>query len=126
MIVGTIVTGIGLSIGAYGDHGWIVVIAIFIFAIGEMMASPKSQEYVARIAPKAKTAMYMGYYFVAIALGNLFAGILSGQMYGHYGRDVQDPKTMWLIFGAIGFFTAGILWLYDLLVVRRRPIEEVE
>ncbi|UCH82572.1 MAG: MFS transporter, partial [Candidatus Latescibacterota bacterium] len=126
MIVGTIITGIGLSFGAYGDHGWVVVVAIFIFAIGEMMASPKSQEYVARIAPKAKTAMYMGYYFVAIALGNLFAGILSGQMYGHFGRDVQDPRTMWLIFGAIGFVTAGILWLYDLLVVRRRPIEEVE
>jgi POT family proton-dependent oligopeptide transporter len=126
MIVGTIVTGIGLSIGAYGDNGWIVVVAIFVFAIGEMMASPKSQEYVARIAPKAKTAMYMGYYFVAIALGNLFGGILSGQMYGHYGRDVHDPRTMWLIFGAIGIFTAGILWLYDLLVVRRMPIDEVE
>lgn len=126
MIVGTVVTGIGLSIGAYGDYGWIVVVAIFVFAIGEMMASPKSQEYVARIAPKAKTAMYMGYYFVAMALGNLFGGILSGQMYGHYGRDVQDPRTMWLIFGGIGFLTAGILWLYDLIVVRRRPIDEVE
>jgi MFS family permease len=67
--------------------------------------------------------MYMGYYFVAIALGNLFAGILSGQMYGHYGRDVKDPDTMWLIFGAIGIFTAGILWLYDRFVVRRAPRE---
>ncbi|MEJ2721146.1 MAG: MFS transporter, partial [bacterium] len=65
MIVGTIITGIGLSLGVYGDKGWIVAAAIFVFAIGEMMASPKSQEYVARIAPKAKTAMYMGYYFVA-------------------------------------------------------------
>ncbi len=126
MIVGTIITGIGLSLGVYGDQGWIVVVAIFIFAIGEMMASPKSQEYVARIAPKAKTAMYMGYYFVAIALGNLFGGILSGQMYGHFGRDTQDPRTMWLIFGAIGFITAGILWLYDRIVVRRTPIEETE
>ncbi|UCG52675.1 MAG: MFS transporter [Candidatus Latescibacterota bacterium] len=123
MIVGTIITGIGLALGVYGEIGWIVVLAIFIFAIGEMMASPKSQEYVARIAPKAKTAMYMGYYFVAIALGNLFAGILSGQMYGHYGRDVRDPDTMWLIFGAIGIVTAGILWLYDRVVVRRAPRE---
>ena len=121
MIVGTVITGIGLSLGFYGDMGWIVVLAIFVFTIGEMMASPKSQEYVARIAPPAKTAMYMGYYFVSIALGNLFGGILSGQMYGHYGRDLKEPGTMWLIFGGIGFFTALSLVLYDRLVVRRVP-----
>ncbi len=126
MIVGTIVTAIGLSLGVYGDAGWIIVLAIFIFAFGEMMASPKSQEYVARIAPKAKTAMYMGYYFVAIALGNLFAGILSGQLYGHYGRDLKQPGKMWLIFGAIGVLTAFALWLYDRLVIRRMPPEAEE
>ncbi|MEK7704246.1 MAG: MFS transporter [Myxococcota bacterium] len=120
MIVGTIITGIGLAVGAYGTHGWIVAASIFIFAIGEMMASPKAQEYVSRIAPPAKTAMYMGYFFVAVALGNLFGGILSGQMYGHFGRDVKDPQTMWLIFGAIGIGTAGLLWIYDRLVVRAR------
>jgi dipeptide/tripeptide permease len=119
MIVGTVITGIGLGLGFYGDMGWIVVLAIFVFAIGEMMASPKSQEYVARIAPPAKTAMYMGYYFVSIALGNLFGGILSGQMYGYYGRDVRDPGTMWLIFGGIGILTALLLVAYDRLVVRK-------
>jgi dipeptide/tripeptide permease len=124
--VGTIVTAIGLSLGVYGDAGWIIVLAIFIFAFGEMMASPKSQEYVARIAPKAKTAMYMGYYFVAIALGNLFAGILSGQLYGHYGRDLKQPGKMWLIFGAIGVLTAFALWLYDRLVIRRMPPDAEE
>jgi dipeptide/tripeptide permease len=126
MIVGTILTGIGMGMGMYGEIGWVVVAAIFIFSIGEMMASPKSQEYVARIAPKAKTAMYMGYYFVAIALGNLFAGILSGQMYGHYGRDLQQPGKMWLIFGIIGIVTAVVLWLYDVLVVRRAPHQAEE
>jgi POT family proton-dependent oligopeptide transporter len=119
MIVGTVITGIGLSLGFYGEMGWIVVLAIFVFTIGEMMASPKSQEYVARIAPPSKTAMYMGYYFVSIALGNLFGGILSGQMYGHFARDLQDPGTMWLIFGGIGFLTAVLLIAYDRLVVRR-------
>jgi dipeptide/tripeptide permease len=121
MILGTILTGVGLGIGAYGDMGWIVVGAILVFSVGEMMASPKSQEYVARIAPPAKTAMYMGYYFVSMALGNLFGGILSGQMYGHFGRDKKDPETMWLLFGAIGIATAALLWLYDRLVVRRAP-----
>lgn len=121
MIVGTIITGFGLALGAYGVHGWIVSASIFVFAIGEMMASPKAQEYVSRIAPPAKTAMYMGYFFVAVALGNLFGGILSGQMYGHFGRDVKDPQTMWFIFGGIGIATAFLLWIYDRLVVRVAP-----
>ncbi len=121
MIIGTIATSIGLALNVYGELGWMVVVALMVFSVGEMMASPKSQEYVARIAPKAKTAMYMGYYFVAMALGFLFSGILSGQLYGHYGRDVRDPETMWLIFGGIGLASAVALMLYDRFVVRRAP-----
>ncbi len=127
MIVGTILTGVGMAMNVYGGMGWIVVAAIFVFAIGEMMASPKSQEYVSLIAPKSKTAMYMGYYFVSVALGNLFAGILSGQLYGHFGPvekgGINKPGTMWLIFGLIGIATAVILFLYDKIVIRRRPAE---
>jgi hypothetical protein len=47
-------------------------------------------------------------------------------MYGHYGRDLQQPGKMWLIFGAIGIITAFILWLYDRLVIRRTPREAEE
>jgi dipeptide/tripeptide permease len=46
-----------------------MVLAVFFFALGEMMASPTSQEYIGHIAPENKTALYMGYYFLAIALG---------------------------------------------------------
>jgi len=128
MIVGTILTGVGMAMNVYGGMGWVVVAAIFVFAIGEMMASPKSQEYVSLIAPKSKTAMYMGYYFVSMALGNLFGGILSGQMYGHFGPadrgGVDNPGKMWLIFGIIGIATALTLFLYDRIVVQRHPAEE--
>lgn len=126
MIVGTIITGVAMVMGMKGDSGWMVAAAIFVFAIGEMMASPKSQEYVARIAPPDKTAMYMGYYFVSIALGNLFGGILSGKMYGYFGRDKKKPAIMWGIFGAIGMLTAFLLWLYDRLVAKTIPAAPTE
>ncbi len=124
MILGTLLTGCGLILGVWGGVGWIVVAAIFIFAIGEMMASPKSQEYVSRIAPAGKTAMYMGYYFVAIALGNLFGGLLSGQAYGKLARDMQRPDIMWGIFAALAVLTALLLLAYDRLVIRRMPAKE--
>jgi POT family proton-dependent oligopeptide transporter len=86
-----------------------------------MMASPTSQEYVGRIAPEGKKALYMGYYFVAIALGNLFGGILSGQLYGKLARDMERPDLMWMAFGLIMLLTAVIFLLYDRFAVTRKP-----
>lgn len=122
MIVGMVVAGVGIGLSAVaGGEGffgagavvWIVALGLLTFSFGEMMASPTSQEYVGRIAPGDKKALYMGYYFVAIALGNLFGGILSGQLYGNLARDMQRPDLMWLVFGALMFVTALIFVLYN-------------
>jgi len=121
MVIGILITGVGYLLTAYTHTGWTLIFTIVMIAIGEMIASPKSQEYTGRIAPQDKKALYMGYYFICIALGNLFGGILSGQLYGHFARDCQRPDVMWLIFGALGITTAVGLFLYHkfLLPVRQ-------
>jgi len=122
MIVGMLVAAVGIALAAFagtegmiglGGSVWIVALGLFIFAVGEMMASPTSQEYVGRIAPADKKALYMGYYFVSIALGNLFGGILSGELYGALARDMQRPDLMWLAFGGLMLFTAVVFMLYN-------------
>ncbi len=122
MILGMIVAAVGIGFAAVaGDHGFfgaggiglLVCLGILIFSFGEMMASPTSQEYVGRIAPEDKKALYMGYYFVAVALGNLFGGILSGQLYAILARDMQRPDLMWLAFGGIMLATAAIFLVYN-------------
>lgn len=134
MIVGMIVAGVGIGLsalaggqGMLGEGGsvWFVCGGLFIFAIGEMMASPTSQEYVGRIAPEDKKALYMGYYFVAIALGNLFGGILSGQLYGKLARDLQRPDLMWMCFGAIMLATALAFILYNRYVLPREAADSL-
>ena len=126
MITGMFIAAVGIALSAFaggegmaglGGSVWIVALGLFIFAVGEMMASPTSQEYVGRIAPADKKALYMGYYFVAIALGNLFGGILSGELYGLLARDMQRPDLMWLIFGGIMLFTAVVFMIYNKLVL---------
>ncbi|MBI3924462.1 MAG: MFS transporter [Armatimonadetes bacterium] len=126
MIAGMLVAAVGIGLSGFaGGEGmlgaggsiWFVCLGLFIFSFGEMMASPTSQEYVGRIAPADKKALYMGYYFVAIALGNLFGGILSGQLYGWLARDLQRPDLMWACFGAIMFMTAVLFVLYNRFVV---------
>lgn len=128
MIVGMVVASVGIGLSAIaGGEGavgvgalvWVVAAGILTFSFGEMMASPTSQEYVGRIAPADKKALYMGYYFVAVALGNLFGGILSGELYGHFARDLERPDLMWLSFGGIMLATAVIFLLYNRLALPR-------
>ncbi len=122
MIIGMLIAAVGIGLSFFaggagtiglGGSVWIVALGLFTFAIGEMMASPTSQEYVGRIAPSEKKALYMGYYFVAVALGNLFGGILSGELYGTLARDMQRPDLMWLAFGGIMLVTAIVFMLYN-------------
>jgi POT family proton-dependent oligopeptide transporter len=129
MILGLILAGVGTGLpfimghGAPGTliaSGWLMVLAVFFFALGEMMASPTSQEYIGHIAPENKTALYMGYYFLAIALGNLFGNVLSGVLYGKLARDAGRPDLMWLVFALISFFTALCLFFYNRFAVVRR------
>ena len=85
--------------------GIVMVTVILLIAFGEMLTSPKSQEYVASIAPKGSAAMFMGYYFVSMALGFLFAGFLSGWSYGYLVKTLHSPELMWLLFGSIALAT---------------------
>ena len=123
LVGGTLFLAAGLALcglSALNSGGALLAIAgVLLFSVGEMVASPKSQEYVAAIAPQSQTAMYMGYYFVAMALGNLFAGLLSGWAYGYFGLENRQPILMWWLFAAIAVMTAGALCLFQLSLSRR-------
>ncbi len=81
MISGMLVCAIGISLSLLTQNGFFLILSIFIFATGEMASSPKISEYVARIAPKDKVALYMGCSFIPYAGGNFFAGQISGGVY---------------------------------------------
>lgn len=116
---GVLITVVSFSILVFGDTGWIVFAGIIVFSFGEMMASPKSKEYTGSIAPPDKVALYMGYFYWCIALGNLFGGILSGQLYAHFARDMQRPDIMWGIFAALALVSALAVYAYDVFVIKR-------
>ena len=64
------------------------MLAILIFALGEMAGSPKITEYIGRIAPEDKKALYMGYSFIPVFIGNVLAGIISGVVYQNMSDKV--------------------------------------
>ncbi len=114
MILGTLITVVSFVLFVFGQAGWMVVVAILVFSVGEMLASPKSKEYAGRIAPPAKVGMYMGYFYWCVALGNLFGGLLSGVSYQYFGpHGINRPELMWLIFAALALLSAVLLGVYN-------------
>jgi len=89
MIVGILIASIGMGLTLTTQNGIYIVIAILIFAVGEMSSSPKITEYIGRIAPSDKTALYMGCSFLPVALGNFFAGFISGGVYENMSDKIS-------------------------------------
>jgi len=81
MMGGILVLSGGLGLMFSSQSGWLVLMGIFIFGIGEMASSPKFTEYVGRIAPADQKALYMGTSFLPYAGGHALAGWLSGDIY---------------------------------------------
>ena len=59
----------------------LVYLGVFLFAVGEMISSPRIQEYIMWIAPKEKAGLYMGTNFVAVFIGATLSGLYTGRIY---------------------------------------------
>ncbi len=71
----------------------LVFFGIFLVAIGEMISSPRIQEYITWIAPKEKAGLYMGSNFLAIGLGGGLSGLYT-TLYGIF-REGGNPEYVW-------------------------------
>jgi len=119
LIAGTLLVGASYLLLAVGGMnglvigGAIAVLSILIFSLGEMMASPKQQEFIASVMPKEKAAMYQGYLYLSYAIGFLFAGDLSGKGYNAWGVESNSPGTFWFVCGVIAIVTALALFIFN-------------
>jgi dipeptide/tripeptide permease len=71
----------------------VVFPGIILFAIGEMVSSPRIQEYITWIAPKEKAGLYMGSNFLATGIGGFLSGFYT-RLYGTF-RDMDHPEYVW-------------------------------
>jgi dipeptide/tripeptide permease len=81
MMGGILILAGGLGLMFSNQSGWLILLGILVFGIGEMASSPKFTEYVGRIAPADQKALYMGTSFLPYAGGHAMAGWLSGDIY---------------------------------------------
>lgn len=58
---------------------WLVVM-YFLHTVGELSLSPVGLSSITKLAPVGRVGQMMGVWFIATALGNLFAGLVAGQL----------------------------------------------
>ena len=86
----------------------LVYLGVFLFAVGEMISSPRIQEYIMWIAPKEKAGLYMGTNFVAVFIGATLSGLYTGIM-GSFEAAGNAEYIMYLL---AGHTMLGILAIY--------------
>jgi len=86
----------------------LVFLGIFLFAVGEMIASPRIQEYITWIAPKEKAGLYMGSNFLATGIGAT-SGLIYTPLYGYF-QEAGHPGYIWYVLA--GHLIVGIAAIY--------------
>ncbi len=94
MTFGILINVIGLTASVLTRNPFFTLFSILIFSFGEMTFSPKILEYISRIAPKDKAALYMGTQFLPIALGNFFGGFIAGGVYNLLADKYEMIKRL--------------------------------
>jgi len=123
MVAGIALGTIGMAILAISANIWVFIAGIVIFSVGEMTAHPKFISYVGLTAPRDRVATYMGYIFLYGVIGSSIGAILGANLYVHFVDNLNRPRTLWLIFSAIGILTIIALLLYNRIIITAKEKE---
>ncbi len=90
----------------------LVFLGILLFALGEMICSPRIQEYITWIAPKEKAGLYMGSNFLATAIGGALSGVVYTRgLWGFFERS-GHPEWTWYVMGLHAMLAALVFWVF--------------
>jgi POT family proton-dependent oligopeptide transporter len=99
-----------------------IFLGIFLFAIGEMISSPRIQEYIMWIAPKEKAGLYMGTNFLAVFLGAIVSPIYTWQL-GEFG-DNGSPEIIMYAIAAHTILGIIVVYLFTKTLGEFEELEE--
>ncbi len=109
---GLFIAAFGFALIGFSIHfaPAVVILGIVVFAIGEMITSPRIQEYITWIAPKEKAGLYMGSNFLATCIGALLSGLYTW-LFGIF-EDRNTPEFIWYILGAHALLSVIAFYLF--------------
>ena len=108
--------GMGLATASFLMFVWTagvyaVLGGVALFTVGEMLASPKRQEYMSSLAPPGKRALYLGYANMPDGIGWVLGSLIAGSAYEEHGDKVNLARRWIAERGVPGELAAG--WVSD-------------
>ena len=100
----------------------LVFLGITLFAVGEMISSPRIQEYITWLAPKEKAGLYMGANFLATGIGGALSGIYTW-IYGIF-RDMGRVEYVWYVLAAHVLLGMLAIWLFTKFLGEFKEVKE--
>lgn len=85
ILLGMTISAAGLVAAGFTMSGYLCLMGILLFSIGEMLASPKMNDYLGVIAPEGQKALYMGYANIPLAIGWSYGSLMGGEVYDKMG-----------------------------------------
>jgi len=85
ILIGVTVASVGLVLAGFTTSGFFCIMGILVFSVGEMLSSPKMNEYLGVIAPEGQKGLYMGYANVPLAVGWGYGSLYGGRVYDTLG-----------------------------------------
>ncbi|MFA8341555.1 MAG: MFS transporter [Rhodothermaceae bacterium] len=106
MIIGTFIMAVPTFILAFGANLYTLMAYLLIMTVGEAMWQPRFLQWVAEIAPKGMTGIYMGLGQFPWFLTKVITALYSGWFLMNYcpadtAPADMNPEFMWLIYGGI-------------------------
>lgn len=85
IFLGIIIASLGLVVAGWTMSAFVCLLGIFVFSFGEMLASPKMNDYLGVIAPVHQKALFMGYANIPLAIGWGYGSLMGGEIYNRMG-----------------------------------------
>jgi POT family proton-dependent oligopeptide transporter len=116
--VGFFVMYFATKIAASGDLAaptWLIM-TFMIHTFGELSLSPVGLSLVTKLAPRAYAGQMMGIWFMSIALGNLFAGLIAGEASGgtEEGLAAMPDQFLMIVYTVVG--SAALLFVISPII----------
>ncbi len=108
--------------GELAAPSWLII-TYLLHTFGELSLSPVGLSLVTKLAPNGYGGQMMGIWFLSVALGNLFAGLIAGEASGgsEEGLAAMPDQFMMIVYTVIG--SAAVLFL--LKPILRKMMGEV-
>ena len=110
MILGTTVMALPTFLLAIGPNPYLFLLYILLMTIGEAMWQPRFLQWIAEVAPKGMTGLYMGVGQFPWFLTKVITGFYSGWFLMHYcpintPPSAMNTQFMWLVYGFIAIIS---------------------